>query len=510
MNEVDRVFIRRVLGATLCIFAIFSLCTPGRLDIVDGHTRYEVARSIVDHGDFVVRDPDAWFAVLPGRAGENYSFFRLPQSVLGVVAILSADLMGPISEPRRHFFFSLVAPAMGSLLLPLYAIWFRRWGFGLRWAILGVLATPCWYYSTTTFDDILGTTAVVAAVVVGFQARRTHPMRYALLGGLLIGWGFNCKQPLGIYALAAAAAVVDPFRLLPRQWRRLVLVGLGVGCGIAAYLVFERWKFPPGTTDAHPEILARYLEVWFANPLLSWPALLLSPGTSFFLFCPTIFLSVAGACRVPTELRRLVVAIGAASAVFFAVTSLTTFFKGDPCWGPRYFTPFFAVLWLFTPFAVIKARARNGLLAFGVVVQLLAITVDPHRLYVERSLPNAWSAVAPELLFHPQMSHLLNRPREIGEILTRPVTAREFSPGMPTKAIPMVEDVGYGAETIERYAIFQTFRPWWCSHRYMPPDSRPVPIRRTAAVFLAILAVGAIGVRTSPARRRKVTGEWEQ
>lgn len=505
MNEVDRVFMRRVLGATLCVFAIFCLSTPGRLDIVDGHTRYEVARSIVDHGDFVVRDPDVWFAVLPGRAGENYSYFRFPQSVLGAVAILLADLTGPISEPRRHFLFSLVAPAMGSLLLPFYACWFRRWGFGLRWAILGVLATPCWYYSTTTFDDILGTTAVVAALVVGFQARNHHPMRYALLAGLLIGWAFNCKQPLGIYALAAAAAVLDPSRLLRRQWRRLALVGLGVGCGIAAYLAFERWKFPPGTTDAHAETLATYLDVWFANPLLSWPALLFSPGASIFLYCPTIFLTFAGARRMRTELRRLVVGIAAASAVFFVVTSLTTFFKGDPSWGPRYFTPFFAVLWLFAPFAKMRARARNGLLAFGIVVQLLAITVDPHRLYVERSLPNAWSALAPEMLFHPRTSHLVNRPREIGEILTRPVTGSEFSPGVPTKAIPMVEDVGYGVQTIERYAMLQTFRPWWCSHPYMPPEARPVLIRRTAAGFLAILAVGLIGVRRSPAMPGEVT-----
>jgi hypothetical protein len=67
------------------------LCDPGRIDIVDGQTRYEVARRVVEHGDSIIRDPDVWFAVFPGRDGRRYTKYRFPQSAAGVVAILTAD-----------------------------------------------------------------------------------------------------------------------------------------------------------------------------------------------------------------------------------------------------------------------------------------------------------------------------------------------------------------------------------------------------------------------------------
>src|SRR4051812_19994986 len=85
-----------LFGQFLLVFALVTLSGPGRIDIVDGQTRYEVARSLVDHGDSVVRDPAAWFAVYKGRDGERYSDYRIPQSTLGVVAIVVADATGPV------------------------------------------------------------------------------------------------------------------------------------------------------------------------------------------------------------------------------------------------------------------------------------------------------------------------------------------------------------------------------------------------------------------------------
>src|SRR5881394_1130605 len=60
-----------LLGLFLAMFAVLALSGPGRLDIVDGHTRYETARSLVDHHDCVIRDPDVWFNVFPGRDGNT-------------------------------------------------------------------------------------------------------------------------------------------------------------------------------------------------------------------------------------------------------------------------------------------------------------------------------------------------------------------------------------------------------------------------------------------------------
>ena len=106
-----------------------------------------------------------------------------------------------------------------------------------------------------------------------------------------------------------------------------------------------------------------------------------------------------------------------------------TIFKGDPCWGPRYLTPIFAILWIFAPAEAV--RCVGGwvvtLLALGLVVQLGTLSVDPHRLYVEPGCPRR-STCRPWLYFHPAISHLANRPREIAEILDAGGERAERSP----------------------------------------------------------------------------------
>src|SRR5438552_6493980 len=81
-------------GQFVFVFAAVALSGPGRIDIVDGQTRYEVARSLVAHGDSVIRDQRVCFWVFPGRADQRYTPYRFPQSVLGAGAIALADATG--------------------------------------------------------------------------------------------------------------------------------------------------------------------------------------------------------------------------------------------------------------------------------------------------------------------------------------------------------------------------------------------------------------------------------
>src|SRR5947208_8834855 len=162
-------------GQFLFVFAAVALSGPGRIDIVDGQTRYEVACSLVEHGDSIIRDERVWFWVFPGRDGARYTPYRLPQSMLGTGAIALADVTGPVSEGRRHFFFTLTS-AFACALLPLaYALWFRHQGLtpraALFWSTAGVFCTPSWFYGISTFDDILGSAALALAVCVGFLTR---------------------------------------------------------------------------------------------------------------------------------------------------------------------------------------------------------------------------------------------------------------------------------------------------------------------------------------------------
>src|SRR5438093_10129198 len=101
-NEQALTWALVLVGQFVFVFALVALSGPGRIDIVDGQTRYEVARSLVEHGDHQVRDERVWFWVLPGRDGERYTTYRFPQSLLGVPAIWLADATGPVTEGRRH------------------------------------------------------------------------------------------------------------------------------------------------------------------------------------------------------------------------------------------------------------------------------------------------------------------------------------------------------------------------------------------------------------------------
>src|ERR1051326_5684625 len=118
-------------GLFVLVFALAALSGPGRIDTVDAQTRYEVARSLVEHGDSIIRDKGTWFNVYEGRDGDRYSLYRFPQSGLGVAAIWAADLTAPTAtigaarEMRRHFFFLLTSAFCGAILALTYALWFR-------------------------------------------------------------------------------------------------------------------------------------------------------------------------------------------------------------------------------------------------------------------------------------------------------------------------------------------------------------------------------------------------
>src|SRR5262245_16211132 len=84
-------WILALCGQFVLVVAVVALSGPGRIDSVDGQSRYEVARSLVEHGDSVIRDEHVRFRVHTGRDGQRYTAYRLPQSGLGVLAIFVAD-----------------------------------------------------------------------------------------------------------------------------------------------------------------------------------------------------------------------------------------------------------------------------------------------------------------------------------------------------------------------------------------------------------------------------------
>jgi len=550
------------MGQFLVVFAVVALSSPGRIDIVDGQTRYEVARSLVDHGDSIIRDRVCWFAVYKGRDGQKYTDYRLPHSLLGVAAIVLADATGPVDEARRQFFFTLIGPLMAGLLAVVYALWFRGLGHGpgasLAWGTAGIFCTPSWYYGTSTFDDILGTTAVVLAVAAAWWGRERRPVLGALVAALAMAWAVNCKPPLVFFTLPVlAAAYRQRLPLRPQQflslfiptvrppaggqggkWGKVVgqslhllpagLIGLGVVLGVIGYKTYHAYKFPPGTDDVFAAYSKLYGPWTTPNPLPGLAGLALSPSCGMLWYCPTLFLSWRGWRDWRAGQRWFCLAVLAASLMFVVSISFLPFFKGEPCWGPRYLTPVFALAWVFVPAALASVRlgAAKAVLALGVAVQLLGLSVDPIRLFVD--IPLLWNYFNdhPWLVFDGQISHLVQRPREIVEVLVpSDVPAPEFNPGpLPTHAggintgPPIITSiVGLMAtfpapgplntaasflpagclqqpiitkQVARRYHIFNAPRPWPLSQWYLPPDSRPVDLGRTMELLMVLGLAG--------------------
>jgi hypothetical protein len=126
-------------------------------------------------------------------------------------------------------------------------------------------------------------------------------------------------------------------------------------------------------------------------------------------------------------------------------------------------------------------------------VQLLGLSVDPHRLYIERGLPSSFFQPCPWLYFEPPIAHLTQRPREIMEILASdPRSAKAFTPSpSPTFAFPIIHPLTTTPpEAVRQYHILNSLRPWWISQWYLAPSERPVNLIEALLLLLGLLGSG--------------------
>jgi hypothetical protein len=264
-------------------------------------------------------------------------------------------------------------------------------------------------------------------------------------------------------------------------------------------MAYERYKFGPENAVERETLKGLYVSSFPGDPLAGLLSFAVSPGKGLLWYCPAAVLGLVGWLREWRRDRWLALAFFASAAAMTGFFASLTIFSGDPAWGPRYLTPVVALLWLTAPDGAARlGRATTGaLLAASVLVQLLSLAVDPHRLYVERSLPSAFYYEKPWVYFDPSLSHLLQRPREIVEIADHMRAGRraaEFTPAPePTFTFPVLDYVDQGRDAVERYQVLAAFRPFWLSQLWLPREERPVAIERALALLAACgLAGGAL------------------
>lgn len=511
-----------LIGLGVATFAVVGLSGPGRIDIVDGQTRFEVGRSLVEHGDSILRDERIWWRRFTGHSGHPYSDYRFPHSVMAAGAILAADASGPVSEERRAFFFTFCGAVACGVLSIVYAIWFRYRGCrptaALGWGAAGFFCTPMWCYGASTFDEFLGTTLLIAALVAAAVSRERASLAGAIAAGLLLGLAYNCTQALTSFGVLAVALHDDTRRPGRERFLHAALIAMGLLAGVAAEMGYHKVKFPNGLGEPHEVVEMIYGSNDGHHQVQAVAALSVSIGTGAIWYFPPIVLALVGLVSRWRDEQRVVAALVLASIAFLGFCLSLSHFKGDPCWGPRLLTPLFAVLWLFAPAGAARMRRSlvAPLLSLGVIVQLLGLSVDPHRLFVERDVTPAFGRIQPERHFETALSHLWNRPREIIAIARNTQPAEEYTPApTPTFGFPVLDALGpaepgevfpdfventrhrqrlekRGPEIVERYHVLNSYRPWWSSMTFLPPDDRPVNLGKTAGVLLACLGIGLL------------------
>ena len=507
-------------GLFLFLLASYVLTNAGRIDIIDGQVRYDVAKNWIEVSDPIVRDPALFVSPYLVKKGQpSYSTYNGAASVTPMPLMALSRLLPGHTEERDRFAFSMAGPFFGAAVGTLLMVAYAMVGFDLRtsmlWALVFSFGTLWWPGSLTVFDQNQHAFFLLASMLLAWQSGRRQRVGLAALGGLagglLIAYQESYALLLPLVGLAVfaspqegVAGVSAGLRRSPDRaaLRRYVAFGVCGGGGLVLFLAFNYFRFHSLVPEARYDNAEAIL--FSGNPVAAFLSLAISPGKSAFLFSPPLFLVLGGARRLFARAPILLLAIAGASIVHILVVIQLSFFGGDWCWGPRYLLPLIPLWALALPFRA--AHVRRGLVivlvGLGVTVQLMAISLDYQRFFFEHNLaPYFWL----DQWAYFKRSQLFSRPGELISLALEgvPPEAKQFSPtpgGQVTYTPAGPSDSRtQGATWVRRFRVFHTLRPWPFWIRTLEPARRPLdpgPLELFCGVLLVGgTALGAVGLR---------------
>ncbi len=501
------------VGVFLLVGAVCALAGPGRIDMIDGQYRFEVARNIIERGSVQVYDPYLGGAVV-GVSGV-YSPYGIAGSVVAMPMILLGKASGTPSVDREQFFFSFTSALFGAAAAALLFVFYTHLGVGaqaaLLWTFVSAFATLAFPQSMTVFDQVQHGFFLLAACFLGWLGARRDSMGLTIGGGMALAILVNFQEiyaillpTLGLVTLASPDSGPAPRRRAAERFVVFVLVGC---LGLLFYAGFNNFRYGSllfsGKGVNHPSPLG--------NPLLGLPGLLVSPGKSIFLYSPPTAIALMGVYRLLRPHRYLALAIAASCLAYLGLISMLSFYGGDWCWGPRYFVTILPLAAVGFPFAAVTRRLGLALVIAGLCVQLLAISLDHHRFFYSRSLPAFFWYTQHGFYFRE--SALFARPGEILESIRNgvPPEATVFRPGPYPELLTYAVFGAWGDPGLappiwmRHYRVFWQPRPWPLWMRSIPDDRRPVDLPIAIAALLVTGIAGAWAIR-SGLRGARVTG----
>ena len=534
-------------GIFLVVVGIYSLSSPGRIDIIDGQARFDVTYNWLVTGRPIMRDN--WispFMSVPGRDGLRYSYYGAPASVFAMPLVwLGIYTSAPNIQPSQ-FLFSLTSSIIAAGIAPILFLFYLELGVtrrkALAWTMVSSFATLVWPMANSTFDNAQHAFFALAAVYFGFLSARRKSVRFAVLGGLMGGILVLYQEYFLLIIPALALSTLDwefgdsSGNLLPgtkskpmvsgvalttvrakhrvMAWIRTAWQGPGearsscvryglfltaVALGAILSLAYNDLRFGSWLHDGKVTFAAHRNYSFLGNPVAGLLTLLVSPGKSVLLYSPPIILGFLGIRQLGRRNRGLAIVIAAASLVLVLFISCISFAGGDWCWGPRYLTPLLPLWALALPFAVgfrVRRDLALAIVGVGFLVQILALSVENQRFFFERGLNDFFWAEDP--WFYLKHSALFARVTETASLQAgAPATAHLFN------SIPLSDWTTYTVlgppPTVPRalapvwmrhFQIFYLPRPWplWMSS--LPPTLRPIEPVPWLAGLLGLTALG--------------------
>lgn len=531
-------------GLFLVVLSIYALTSPGRIDIVDGQARFDVAYTWLIDGRPALKDN--WIGPLmgvPGRGGLRYSYYGAPGSIFAMPLVgLGLFTSAPAIQPSQ-FLFSLTSSIFGAAIAPILFLFYLELGVTTRkalvWTLVSSFATYVWPISNSTFDNAQHAFFVFAAVYFGFLSARRKSVAYALAAGSMAGILILYQEyfllivpaiGLSVFKWSAsetecAAKPASTMRrlfwaakrtsdqtteLLRAAWNgpgearssciRYVLFLAAVGVGVILSFAYNDLRFGSWLENGKVQSITANAYPLFGNPLAGFLTLLVSPGKSIVLYSPAVVFAILGVRFFWKRHPETALAMVLSTLTLIAFLSCICFVGGDWCWGPRYLTPLLPLWALAFPFIQLnRLRSRLVVLIVGISfgVQVMALSVENQRFFFQNGFRDHFWAEDAWVYF--KHSALFARVDELLSLSAGPPPNAKFFNSIPLPdwstytllGPPPTLDRSLAPTWMRNYQIYYLPRPWplWISYR----PERLRPINRNAWV-LGLLSMSGLGV----------------
>ena len=481
--------------------AVYFLTAPGRIDMIDGGIRYDAAESLIELGKPIIRHP--WLPAPVGVDGERYSLYPPGTSLIAIPFVEIGGWLGGGSLESKQFAFSLVTiPFAAGVVAVLFLVW-GHLGVPMRnalaWALVVAFCTTLWPYAGSTFDTAIQAFLLTVGVCSAVQAIGTGSLRWALAAGVSFAVLVNIVE---IYVVLVACVLADfPVRaktLLQRLRMPAVWVIFSVtALGLFLVLLYNKHTF------GHPLQTGRAM---VPHPFLGllpvgMVGLFLSPAKSIFLYCPVYFFALWGTRRFLHRNLQWYAPVAACLTMQILITASLRFWAGEWAWGPRYLVTSLPLACVGLPFLEMPRLRRviTGAVVAGFVVQILAISVDHQRHYLEKGrAPYFWldeSTMYTDSALFARPGELLSVIRQEGMSQVRWLNPARDRMSMTSSLFgPPPKKANEGPDRVRDFLVFRVPRPWTFWAPRIPPDLRPGPAGTMTLAGLAVAFVAGVAI----------------